>query len=125
MSWTCVGTLSGEEAEHAKCLGLLKQKVEEGVVHIKANRFNETAIQTSVDYVRRLLDEVDEPETDLIKALSLAEYIEESLLENKYFEIFEDDGVEIHRTLDLLSDATKGHLAKVRKELAKAEGRDI
>jgi len=109
--------LSAEEAEHAKCLRLLNQKVQEGIVHIKPNRFNESAIKTSLSYVKRLSLEVEDASTNLLKAISLAVYIEKTLLENKGFEVFEKDCPEMKQTLLLLAEATKEHLDRVEEAL--------
>ena len=113
--------LFAEEIEHAKYLRLLNQKIQEGVVFVKANRFNESAIKTSLGYITRLSGEVEEASTNLLKALSLAVDIESALLENNYFEVFEEDCPDIRRTLLFLAEATKDHLDRVKKALEKVK----
>jgi rubrerythrin len=49
----------------------------------------------------------------------VAVYIEESIIEQRYFEVFAADAPELKRILADLANATKGHLEKVREEFGK------
>ncbi|MDD5509647.1 MAG: hypothetical protein PHI12_02365 [Dehalococcoidales bacterium] len=118
--WTA---LAGEEVEHASWLGKLSLKIEEGSVLIDERRFNTSAIKTFSDYLERELDKVNKSGISLIGALSTALYIEQSIIEQKYFEVFEGDTVEFKKVLLDLADATKTHLGKVKEALSKV--RDV
>jgi len=49
-------------------------------------------------------------------------YIEQSIIEQKYFEVFEGDTIEFKKVLLDLADATKTHLGKVEEVLHKVRG---
>ena len=117
--WTA---LAGEEVEHASWLGKLASKVTEGSVLIDERRFNTAAIKTFSEYLERELDRVNRSGISLIGALSTALYIEQSIIEQKYFEVFEGDTIEFKKVLLDLADATKTHLGKVEEVLHKIRG---
>lgn len=51
----------------------------------------------------------------LKNALSGAMYLEQALIENKYFEIFEGDSAQIKHILGILADSTREHYQRIRK----------
>ncbi len=111
-------SLSKEELEHARWLMQLKEKIEEGGVYFNEKRFTEEAINKSLGYIKEQISEA-KGELLLIKALSVAYYLEISLIENKYFEVFEGDSIELKNTLMKLSKETKIHQSKIKGFLEK------
>ena len=112
--------LASEEAEHASWIRKLASKVAGGAVIINDRRFNASAIKTFSDYLERELIKVNKSGISLISALSTALYIEESIIEQKYFELFDGDSIEFKKTLIDLANATKDHRSRVKEALNKA-----
>ncbi|MHC4645974.1 MAG: hypothetical protein ACYTBJ_10750 [Planctomycetota bacterium] len=111
--------LSNDEEQHAHWIRQLQSKIEEGSVHFKHDRFQVRAIQHCLKYAQKILLESQEPDFKLMNALSTAWYLEDALIENKFFEVFETDSSELNETLRKLADATEGHRQRLHK--AKAE----
>ncbi|MBN1817423.1 MAG: hypothetical protein JW828_08680 [Sedimentisphaerales bacterium] len=107
--------LSAEEISHANWLGSLQSKIENGSESILMERFPIAAVQTSLQYVRKQMDRVNDPEFSLLNALSIAMHLEEALIENKYFEVLPEDGEKMREVLTLLARGTQTHLQKVRQ----------
>ena len=104
-----------EEKEHAVWLRELRSYVVKGTAKFSENRFNIFAIQAYINYLK---DELDKAKgRALVNALSIALYIEESLMEHKYFEIVDGDSKELKQTLSNLANATQSHIERVRNAL--------
>ena len=112
--------LASEEAEHASWVRKLASEVAEGAVLVNDKRFNASAIKTFSDYLGRELIKVNKSGISLISALSTALYIEESIIEQKYSELFDGDSVEFKKTLIDLANATKDHRSRIKEALNKA-----
>jgi len=113
--------LAVEEIDHANELRKLCEIAGEGSLHIKEGRFNTTAIGSFSSYVKK------ESEPDRVKSLSLinALSIEESMIERKFFDVFEADSAELRHVLLSLAAETKRHREQVRQlrdELAQSAG---
>jgi rubrerythrin len=111
--------LAAEETEHAECIRELRSKMEDGHIYFNEGRFQTVAIARSLRYVEELLDKIPQPDFSLINALSAAVHIEDAMIENKYFELFEGDSAALREVMRLLSDATNNHRNRVRQTLAK------
>ena len=107
--------LSQEEEQHAAWIESLQTKVEQEPSGLMVNRFPVAAVSHSIDYVNKLIDNVDRPDLTPTKAFSAALDLERALLENRYFEIFETDSVELRRVLQSLAQGTQGHVERVRQ----------
>lgn len=108
-------SLSLEENQHAAWLDKLWSEIENGSEDIVVERFPIGAVQRSTEYVKKLEDTVNQPDFTLVNALSTALRLEEALMENKFFEVCEGDGVKTKRTLNLLAQSTMEHCHKVRE----------
>lgn len=108
-------SLSLEENQHAAWLDKLWSEIENGSEDIVVERFPIGAVQRSTEYVKKLEDTVNQPDFTLVNALSTALRLEEVLMENKFFEVCEGDGVKTKRTLNLLAQSTMEHCHKVRE----------
>ncbi|MHC4062523.1 MAG: hypothetical protein ACYSUC_01720 [Planctomycetota bacterium] len=105
--------LSDDESQHARWINELHSKVEDGSVHFKQDRFQIPAIRHSLNYVEKMLFKSIEADFELIEAFSTAWYIEDALLENKFFEVFETDSADLKETLRKLSEATAEHRQRI------------
>ena len=107
--------LVDEEKQHAVWVRELCSLVEKGTAKFNENRFNIFAIQTYINYLKEELDKASGRK--LVNALSIALYVEESMMEKKYFEIINGDSEELKQTLRKLTGATQIHIARVRETL--------
>jgi len=110
--------LASEEKEHASWIRRLYSTAAESALFFNQKRFNKEAIQTYLNYLQRELVKVKQGETTLINALSVTLYIEESLIERKYFDVFETDSVELKHVLLNLAASTRIHLDRAREALS-------
>jgi rubrerythrin len=114
-------TLSGEETQHANWINELESKIEEDSIHFNPDRFQIPAIQHSLNYAQKMLAKAQGSDLDLVSALSTASSIEDALIENRFFEIFEADSAELKQTLRKLAQATEDHRQRILK--VKAENK--
>lgn len=111
--------LATEEIYHSTCIRNLQEQVEAMTVFVDEDRFNSTAIQTFTDYLERESSRLDEQEIPLIEALAITLYIEQSLIESKFFEIFRTDSAQVRATLIEIRDQTTAHRNKAKDFLEK------
>lgn len=109
--------LAHEEEEHACWIRALCSIASETGLVIKQGRFNEAALQTYCNYLGRELANVKQGDTTLLNALAATLYIEESMIERKYFDVFEADAPELKRVLLRLAEATEVHVDRARETL--------
>jgi rubrerythrin len=109
-----VTSLAGEEKNHAKWILNLGEKVRNKQVSMKTDRFKAAAIRTFTNHTEKEIETVKSPVMQVINALSVAFYIENGLIEQKYFEVFESDSIELKQVLQSLATATKQHIQTIR-----------
>ena len=114
--WT---VLHLEELNHAAWIRRLRPKIEEGLVTFSEERFNIKTIQTSLDYLTELLSKAKNQRSPLTEALSVALDIEESLIERKFYEVYEADSEELKQLLRSLRDAFIEHRDRLKQALDK------
>ena len=112
-------SLASEEVDHASCIKSLGSQIGTLPVFMDEGRFNAIAIQTFGDYLDRELSRLNEQEIPLIEALSITLYIEQSLIESKFFEVFKTDSAELQRTFAELRDETLAHRNRAKETLEK------
>ncbi len=110
--------LAGEEMGHAKLIRKLAAEVNKGSLRINESRFNKQALQTYLNYLKGELEKAQEPGLPLVYALSTTLYIEKSLIEARYIEVFEGDSEDSKKVLRHLDTDEKKHLDKVRRMVA-------
>lgn len=108
--------LAAEETAHAGWIRGLQARVKEGALSISKDRFKLQPVRAFTNYLEREMASAREPGMSPINALSVALYIEESIIEQRYFEAAAADTPEMKRVLDDLAGATRAHLEKVRRE---------
>lgn len=79
--------------------------------------FRSAAIKTSLEWIWRLIEE--SAEHSLINALSYSLDIEQSRIEQKYFDIFKTESAEINRLIPALAQESQEHILILRTELKK------
>ena len=107
--------LAVEEIDHAAELRKLCEIAVKGGLYITEGRFNTTAISTFSSYLEKESEPNRVKELSLINALSIAVYIEESIIEHKFFDVFQTDSVELKQILLNLAAETKRHLKQLRQ----------
>jgi hypothetical protein len=110
--------LSDEEKQHSRWVHSLRSDTIHGFTKFNVDRFNIFAINTFISYLNDELGKAVRRERSLINALSITKYIEESLIEHKYFEILVDDSPKMKQVLTSLGLATQNHAEKVREALS-------
>ena len=108
--------LASEEATHAAWIRGLQARMKDGTVSISKDRFKLQPVRAFSSYLEREMASAREPGMSPINALSVALYIEESVIEQRYFEAAAADSPETKRVLADLADSTRAHLEKVRQE---------
>ena len=111
--------LAADETTHAGWIRGLQAKMREGSLAVNRDRFKIQPVRGFSAYLERELTTAREPGMSPINALSVALYIEESIIDQRYFEVFAADAPELKRVLAELAVATKSHLEKVREEWGK------
>ena len=111
--------LAADEISHAGWIRGLQAKMRDGSLTVNRDRFRIQPVRGFSAYLERELTSAQEPGMSPINALSVAVYIEESMIEQHYFEVFAPDGPELKRVLSDLLTATRSHLDKVRDEWGK------
>lgn len=112
--------LADEEMKHASWLRQLSMKIVDGSpLYVDEDRFRVQPVQIYQNYLQQELTKAKGADISLTYALSVTASIEESLIERKYFEVFETDSVELKHVLLNLADATRAHMNKAREMLRK------
>ncbi|MFC1866156.1 hypothetical protein ACFLYB_05550 [Chloroflexota bacterium] len=107
--------LAQDEEMHANWLTIQQNNLDQGLVSIDNKRFNESAIKTFTDYLKIEMDRLDAGEVSLINALSVSLYIEQSLIEHKYFEVLDSDSEELKNTLTKIKKDTEAHSKRIKE----------
>ncbi len=108
-------SLFQEEIEHAELISTIEDVVKKNPNDFAVERFPETAIRHSIEYISEQKERVFMSSVTLKNALSEAMYLEQALIENKYFQIFEGDSTQIKHILGILADSTSEHYQRIRK----------
>ena len=110
--------LASEEYQHAEWIGRLNKRIQDGAGRVRQELFDGGAIEKSLDHINNLMDIVRSDEFSYKEALTEAMRIEESILEKKYYEVFEGNIAEIKQVQYCLEDATREHRERIRKALS-------
>ncbi len=106
--------LSDGEVQHAEIIDALFDHVKDRPDAFVVERFPIPAIEHSIKYIKQLIERAKQPGLDMIDALSMAMDIEQSQIENKYFEVFQGDSSETKRALDMVAQDDREHLETVK-----------
>jgi hypothetical protein len=106
--------LSDEEHQHAEWLRGLDPAIKKGSVTFGKGRFDVDSIDKSLAWVTFQTGKAERGDISMDEALMVAMDLENALIENKCFEVFEEDPPEFKKVLRLLADATEKHRTTVR-----------
>lgn len=109
--------LAMEEADHANRVLELIQKVNKGSASVSEGTFKVEDIQKFSNYLKEQLDRARHESMSFVEALSIALNIEKSLIERKFFRIFEGGSEENWHVLEYLASATENHIKVIQKKL--------
>ena len=107
--------LANEERQHSAWVNELRMLIVQGTAGFVNRNFNSIAIQTFINYLESEMNKVKRNELSTVNALSTTLYIEQSLMESKYFEIFDADSQEVKQILSDLASATQLHITNVQE----------
>ncbi len=113
-------SLATDENNHA---AQIRELLSQTNVRLKPDRFNIVTIQNQIKHVEDEIKKISRPEIKLIYALSFALNLELSLLEQKYFDVFDTDSIELKKVLSGLAEETKRHISIVREMWSKYQKR--
>ncbi|KKQ77273.1 MAG: hypothetical protein US98_C0008G0010 [Parcubacteria group bacterium GW2011_GWC1_38_6] len=111
--------ISREEIIHARWIYQLEESIRKGFVHFNEERFKAELIQSNIDFIKKEMEKAQKEDISDMGALAMAYYLEDALLEKKFFEIFEGDSVEFKNVLKNLARATEEHRERIKETLKK------
>lgn len=114
--------IAADEESHAAWIDTLYAKMEKGLADFAENRFPMEAINDFVRYIEEKEKEAQEGRTTLSEALETAVHIERGLLENKFFQVFKGDSLEVQIILEALRMGTAEHFREVERVWKKEKG---
>ena len=115
--------LSAQEEGHAQLLEELCTAVSEGELCCLVDRFNPMAVRTALAYVEQQIEQCRVDSHIAPKqALSVARDMENSLIESRWFEVFDGDAPRLKETLEQLARETNKHRQLVQAAWIEATG---
>jgi rubrerythrin len=115
--------ISDEEVQHAEILEALFHHAQNNPDEFIVERFSVTTVENSIKNVRRFIKEAESTDISMEKALPIAMFLEQSLIESDYFEILAGDSPKTQRILEHLAVGTKEHYEKMQKLARKLQER--
>ena len=111
-----------EEKAHAEVLRHLGKKLGKELINFNSRKTNIAALAASLDFISDRTNRFQKKDIGIFKSLAFALDQEQSMIENKYFEVFESDSPEIRKSLDLLREHTSRHIGRVKKAMESLKG---
>jgi hypothetical protein len=105
-----------DEKLHAKRLKMLNSFFSEGseLGRMVLDRFSLDLIKSTLDTIENLIHETQYPDFTIQQALNAAYEIENSVIEDKLYEVFDTDNDELKQILGLIKEETLRHTDKIR-----------
>jgi rubrerythrin len=110
--WT---QLADEERIHARWIENLLEEAASGSIELKKGRFNTGAIQSFSQYAEDILSRIQKEEISMAQAADMAIDLETSLLERKFYEVFQGDSEILQQTFSNMKAQTSGHVGKIQE----------
>jgi hypothetical protein len=107
------------EFTHATWIRKLANEITKNCIKINPGRFHRAAIETTISYVKNQIANAGSADITPNKAVSIAADIENSMLEKKFFEIYDNDCQELKNTLEYLKLETESHRESVNNYMIK------
>lgn len=111
--------LSNEELMHAALVKEILQKVDNKTVFIDSSRFKIRPLEISIEYAQEVSEKAEKGELNMLGALSIANTIENSIIEANYYEVFAGDSAGLNQALKKLQEASALHRQQIRALLEK------
>ncbi len=113
--------IASEEIDHARWLHALNEKADRGELSFDEHLFKLPAITTSLEYLNQKVAQARMEDIPVLTALAISRDLENSMLEGKFFIVFQTDSPELKKVFSELEDATNLHAHKI-KDLLDAQG---
>lgn len=110
--------MAEDEIGHAAVVRKCSAEVAKGLVRLNKDRFKKETLHTYHDYANKELDMAQEQSLSLTHALSTTLYIERSLIEARFFEVFEGGSKEFKKLLSQMTVKESEHLDRIRQVMA-------
>jgi rubrerythrin len=107
-------SLAREEMEHAEWIRVLYGELENGTVRIDSKRMPAQGIETSLEYVT-LLGYHGRQEISEARAFAIALQIENSMIEQDFFKVWDGDDEELRKIFEQLVEDTTRHRERLRE----------
>lgn len=107
--------IAGEEESHAAWIETLNYKTDTGLVKFPQQRFPIDAIKKNIEFMKKVHQETLDGQRTSTQALELSVHLERGMLENKFFEVFKNDSIELQIILEALRLGTQEHLHAIEK----------
>ena len=115
--------IAREERAHACVIESLAELELAGAVIFKPDPFQTKAILESLEFMTNKRRQVDTEGIDELNALRVALELERSMLESRFFEIYEPNSASMRPELEELRRHTVEHRARIAAALAKRCGK--
>jgi hypothetical protein len=112
--WT---TIANEELGHAAWLRELKSKLTEEGGGLNREHFNVDGLRTSMEFLQRTRGDVLNKGITPLRALSMAQDLEGSLIEKEYFSVYKTDSVAVQEIFTKLREQSVGHRQRIHDTL--------
>ena len=110
-----------DERAHAEVLSGLLKLVESGEASFRRTDFNTAQVATALEHLDALKKEVQTRGIDARRALEYALAAENSLIEEGFFQVFEEDSDRIRTEFNALRKHTIEHAGRIKAALQKTD----
>ena len=110
--------MAKEEMTHATIARRCRDELAEGLLQLDEKGFNKEALNAYSDYLKRELRAAGERRLSLIHALSTTFYIEQSLIEARFFEVFKGGSEKLKKSMSQHRISEKEHSERIRMLIA-------
>lgn len=98
-----------EEQKHEGWLKQIIPKIKSGSITFFLDDLRVQAINKAIEYINKEYEKVGKEDINLFRAVTVAQGIENSALENKIFDYFDSDSPSVDKILNDLKEDTKKH----------------
>lgn len=109
-----------EERKHEAWIKQIIPKIQNGEIYFFLDNFTVQAIEQTLIYIEEEYEKAEKEGIDLIRAVSVAHYLEDAALDKSIFNYFDSGSPQIEQVLDDLKEDTKKHrdmLHKTKNEM--------
>ncbi len=111
--------IARQEKGHAKVLRKFDRFISErpDMANVVLGRFPLNLIKSTHDRIQDFIDQANDPDFTLVKALEAAVQIERTIIEQKFYEVYDSDNEQIKILLTLLTEESIQHAQKIKNKL--------